>query len=191
MASAEPEMSDRARARWIKACGIAIIALGVGSALLPVSDRLGGSVVIGVLLLVAGAIEMIAGTFRQEVHKFAIAAGGVTAVAGLLFLFNPATHFFLTVTPVIGWLVLRSLILGWTSRRTGGAVRTWTAISAGMDLLLALLLLLGLSIATLVVSIFGPTQPLIASFSWVLAASFVVTGNLLLEVASCERKAGR
>ena len=56
-----------------------------------------------------------------------------------------------------------------------------------MDLLLAVLLFAGLSIATLVVSVFGPTPPLVASFSWVLAASFVVTGNLLLEIANCER----
>jgi len=53
---------------------------------------------------------------------------------------------------------------------------------------LAVLLFAGLSIATLVVSLFGPTQPLIASFAWILAASFVVTGTLLLEVASCERE---
>jgi hypothetical protein len=50
------------------------------------------------------------------------------------------------------------------------------------------LLIAGLSIATIVVSIFGPTPPLVASFSWVLAASFVVNGLLLLEVASCERE---
>jgi hypothetical protein len=58
-----------------------------------------------------------------------------------------------------------------------------------MDFLLAMLLLAGLSIAAIIVSIFGPTPPLIASFAWVLAASFVVTGTLLLEVASCEREA--
>jgi hypothetical protein len=60
------------------------------------------------------------------------------------------------------------------------------SLSAGMDFLLAMLLITGLSIATIVISLFGPTQPLIASFSWVLAASFFVTGSLLLEVASCE-----
>jgi hypothetical protein len=36
-----------------------------------------------------------------------------------------------------------------------------------------------------VVSIFGPTPELVATFAWVLAASFVVNGLLLLEVASC------
>jgi hypothetical protein len=52
---------------------------------------------------------------------------------------------------------------------------------------LAVLLATGLSIATIIVSLFGPTQELIASFAWVLAASFVANGLLLLEVASCER----
>lgn len=188
MATETNSTSDPGRARLIMACGLAIIVLGVGSALLPVADFLKGSTVIGILLLAAGAIEMFAGTLRQQVHKFAIAAGAVTALAGLLFLLNPTTHFFPTVTPVIGWLIVRSLILGWTSRHTGGSVRLWTGLSAGMDLLLAVLLIFGLSIAALVVSVFGPTPQLVASFSWVLAASFVVTGNLLLEVASCERK---
>ena len=54
-----------------------------------------------------------------------------------------------------------------------------------MDLVLALILITGLSITTLIISIFGPTPQLIASFAWVLAASFVVNGLMLLEVASC------
>ena len=60
-------------------------------------------------------------------------------------------------------------------------------ISTLVTLLLAVLLVAGLSIATIIVSLFGPTEPLVASFSWVLAASFVVNGMMLLEVASCER----
>ena len=114
-----------------------------------------------------------------------MAAGGVTALAGLLFVINPETHFFPTVTPVIAWLVIRSMILAVASRETGGSVRMWTGLSAGMDFLLAVLLIAGLSISTIVVSVFGPTPELVASFAWVLAASFVVNGMLLLEVASC------
>jgi predicted membrane channel-forming protein YqfA (hemolysin III family) len=68
-------------------------------------------------------------------------------------------------------------------------VRRWTAISAGIDFLLAALLITGLSISTIVISVFGPTRELVASFAWVLAASFVANGLLLLEVASCEREA--
>lgn len=180
-------MSDLTRAHLIMACGIAIILFGVGAALAPAADGLTGSAVIGLLLLGAGAAELFAGTLRQQVHKFAIAAGAVTALTGLVYLIDPRVRFFESVTPIIVWLLVRSLILAWASRHTGGSVRTWTGLSAGMDFLLAVLLVAGLSIATLVVSIFGPTQSLLASFSWVLAASFVVSGNLLLEVANCER----
>jgi uncharacterized membrane protein HdeD (DUF308 family) len=185
---AETQMSDRMRAALITVAGVAIILLSAGAALLPAAQGVRGSDVIGSLLLVAGIIEFLAGMLRREVRPFAMAAGAVTALAGLLFIVNPTAHFFPTVTLVIAWLVIRSLILAVASRRAEGSVRTWTSLSAGMDFLLALLLIAGLSIATIVVSMFGPTPPLIASFAWFLAASFVVNGLLLLEVASCERE---
>lgn len=181
-------MNDSRRVHLIMLCGIAIIALGAVSAFLPAAEGM-PSATIGILLVIAGGIEIFAGSLRQEVHRFAAAAGAITLFAGILFLLNPSTHFLPTVWPIIGWLIIRSVILFWTSRHTGGSVRTWTGLSAGMDLLLAVLLIAGLSIATIIVGIFGPTKPLIASFAWILAASFVVTGNLLLEVANCERSA--
>jgi hypothetical protein len=91
------------------------------------------------------------------------------------------------VWPIIGWLLIRSLILVAAAVETQGSVRTWTALSGGMDFLLAVLLITGLSVSTIVVSVFGPTRELVATFAWILAASFVVNGMLLLEVASCER----
>lgn len=141
---------------------------------------------IGALLIAAGFIELIAGSLRREARPFAMAAGAVTALAGLLFIVNPQTHFFPMVVPIIGWLLIRSLILAIGSRESGGSVRTWTALSAGMDFLLAVLLAAGLSISTLIISLFGPTTELVASFAWVLAASFVINGLMLLEVASCQ-----
>lgn len=180
------QLSDRTRARGIRVAGLAIILLSAGAALLPAGKSI-SSDMIGALLIAAGLIEAVAGSLRREVRPLAMAAGGVTALAGLLFVVNPETHFFPTVTPVIAWLLVRSLILAIASRESPGSVRTWTALSAGMDFLLAALLVAGLSISTLVVSIFGPTPEMVASFAWVLAASFVVNGLLLLEVASCER----
>jgi hypothetical protein len=179
------DISDRNRARGIRVAGLAIIGLGAGAALLPAEKGISADV-IGALLVAAGLIEVVAGSLRREVRELAMAAGGVTVLAGLLFVINPETQFFPVVTPVIGWLVLRCLILGYASRRLRGSVRNWMALSAGMDLLLAILLIAGLSIAAVVVSVFGPTPPLIASFSWILAASFVVNGLMLLEVASGE-----
>ena len=179
--------SDKTRARGIRVAGIAIILLSAGAALLPAGDTI-SSDMIGGLLIAAGLIEAVAGSLRREVRPFAMTAGAVTALAGLLFIINPETRFFPMVTPIIAWLLLRSLILAIASGESGGTVRTWTGLSAGMDFLLAVLLIAGLSISSIVVSVFGPTPELVASFAWVLAASFVVNGMLLLEVASCERK---
>jgi hypothetical protein len=182
-------ISGRARARGIRVAGLAIIALGACAALMPASKTI-PSDLIGALMIAAGLIETVAGSLRRDVRTYAMTAGGVTAVAGLLFVLNPETHFFPTVWPIIGWLIIRSLILAYASTHLSGSVRKWMGLSAGMDFLLAVLLVTGLSIATIIVSLFGPTEPLVASFSWVLAASFVVNGLLLLEVASCERANG-
>lgn len=179
-------VSGRTRARGLRVAGLAIIGLGAAAALLPAEKGV-SSDVIGALLIAAGLIEMVAGSLRRQVRHLGMMAGAVTVLAGLLFIVNPETHFFPTVMPIVGWLVLRSVILAYAATHSAGSVRRWTAYSAGMDLLLAVLLVTGLSIAALIVSLFGPTPQLIASFSWVLAASFVVNGLMLLEVASCER----
>lgn len=181
--------TNRRRARGLRAAGFAIILLGAGAALLPAGKTI-PSDMIGGLLVAAGLIETVAGSMRREARAFAMAAGIVTSLAGLLFILNPETHFFPTVVPIIGWLMVRSLILAISITETIGSIRTWTAISAGMDFLLAALLIAGLSISTIVISVFGPTRELVASFAWVLAASFVANGLMLLEVASCERGSG-
>ena len=159
--------------------------MAAGAALLPVEKGI-SSDVLAALLIGAGFVEAVAGSLRRQVRTLAMAAGVVTVLAGLLFIINPETHFFPTVVPIAGWLVIRCLLLGFASSQTEGSVRRWIAISAGMDLLLAALLIAGLSIAAVVVSLFGPTPQLVASFAWILAASFVVNGLMLLEVASCE-----
>lgn len=175
---------DRIRARGTRVAGIAIILLSAGAAFLPAGKSI-SSDMIGALLIAAGLIELTAGALRRAVRPFAMAAGAVTALAGLLFVIDHETHFFPRVVPIIGWLLVRSLILIVGSGESTGSVRRWTALSAGMDFLLAVLLTAGLSISTLIISLFGPTPELVASFAWVLAASFVVNGLLLLEVASC------
>lgn len=181
-------LSDRMRARGLRVAAIVIMLLGAGAALLPAGKTI-PSDMIGGLLIAAGLIETVAGSLRREVRTLAMAAGAVTAFAGLLFILNPETHFFPTVWPIVGWLAVRSAILAGEAIETRESVRTWTAMSAGMDFLLAILLITGLSVSTIVVSVFGPTRELVAAFAWVLAASFVVNGLMLLEVASCESDA--
>ena len=184
---AQSDRTIRNRARALRVAGIAIILLSAGAALLPASKTI-SSDLIGGLLIAAGLVETIAGSLRREARALAMAAGCVTTLAGFVFILNPTTHFFPMVTPVIAWLLVRGAILALAVPRTDGSVRTWTMISAGVDLALGLLLIAGLSVTTIVISLFGPTEPLVASFSWFLAASFVANGLLLLEVASCERQ---
>lgn len=190
MTQATPSrVSDRTRARLFSAAGVAIILLGACSALLPILDRSSSPWVVGTLLLVAGLIELLAGTLRNETRVPAMLAGAVTMLAGLMFTANPSGRFVPTVTIVTAWLLARSAVLVVASRLAHGSVRTWIGLSAATDFVLGVVLLAGISIATLVVTLFGPTPGLVASFAWVLALSFVVTGLLMLEIASCEREA--
>jgi uncharacterized membrane protein HdeD (DUF308 family) len=185
--SPTPVRTASRRASLILAAGIAIIMLAAGAALLPFIDRLSGNMLVGWLLLAAGLVESAAATQRHETRLLATLAGAATTTAGLLFVLNPVAHFLPTMTIVTGWLLVRSVILALTCGRAHGAVRMWLGIGAATDLALGLVLLIGLSIATFLVMLFGPTDQIVASFAWVFALSFVVTGILLLEIARCER----
>jgi uncharacterized membrane protein HdeD (DUF308 family) len=166
-----------------------IILIGAGAAILPLIEWVTGSFLIGSLLVAGGLIEMFAGALRRPVQVMAMSAGGVTVLAGLLFLLDPVVHFTPVIYIIIAWLVVRSIILLLASRWAATSpVRFWTIVSAATDFVLALLLLAGLSIATIVVLFFGPTPEFIASFAWVLALSFLGTGLMLINVANCERR---
>jgi hypothetical protein len=186
--STETATSSRKRHRLLAACGAIIILISGGAALLPAIDPDGGADIVGALLFSAGLVEIYAGTLHWRAKGLAALAGAVTAIAGVLFALNRGTHFMGTAVVVSGWLVLHSLILFAVGSRSGGSVRAWTMASATMDLFLAMLLFIGLSISTLIVALFGPTSQVVAGFAWILALSFIVTGVMLLEVAACERR---
>ena len=177
------------RARWIGAAGWLILLLSAGSALLPLYAKTHGSAIIATLLVLAGITEIFAGSLRHETRRLAMLAGAITTLAGILFATGSATHFLSMLSIIAGWLFLRSIVLIFAARLERGSVRGWTALSAATDLVLALVLVVGLSIATLIVTLFGATSQMIASFAWVLALSFIATAMLLLEVASCARAA--
>jgi hypothetical protein len=181
---------SRIRARGTYAAGIALILLSAGAALLPVEKGISPDV-IGALLLAAGLIEIVAGSLRRQTRILAMLAGGVTAAAGLLFVIDQEARFFPTVNIIVAWLVLRGIALAIASRRTDGSVRRWTLIAAATDFLLAILLLIGLSLAAVVILLFGPTPAIVATFSWIVALSFVATGLLMFEIANCERSDAR
>lgn len=175
------------RAKRIASAGWFILLLSAGSALLPLYGKNHSSLIIGTLLVLAGLTEIFAGTLRHETRRLAMLAGALTTLAGVLFATDNATQFLSTISIIAGWLFLRSLVLIQAARLEHGSVRKWTAIAAATDLVLALILAVGLSIVTLIVSLFGATPSLITSFAWILAASFIATAMLLLEVAACAR----
>jgi uncharacterized membrane protein HdeD (DUF308 family) len=183
-----PTANGANRANWIAAAGWLILLLATGSALLPAVGPANGALIIGMLLVAAGLAEAFAGSLRHETRKLAMLAGIVTALAGLLFATEGRTGFLSTLSIIAIWLALRGIILGIAATLEHGSVRVWTGLSAAMDLALAMILIVGLSIASLVVMLFGATPRLIASFAWVLALSFVLNGLMLLEVASIARR---
>lgn len=187
MTAAAARVEHAVPGRRAGVAGWFVIALSAGTALLPTVDLRHGALVIGTLLLFAGAAEIIAGTARRETRGLSILAGSITMLAGLLFSTDPATKFLPTLTIVMSWLFLRSMVLAMACLWLRGSVQRWTGLSALTDFILALILAIGLSISTLIVALFGATPPLIASFAWILAVSFVATGLYLLEVASCQR----
>lgn len=164
--------------------------LSAGAALLPILGGAPGALAIGGLLILAGVVELLAGSLRHETKRLAMLAGAVTTVAGMLFAFNLDGDLLPSVTVVTFWLFARSVILLITSRLAHGSVKTWLGLAAAMDFGLGVVLLTGLSITTLVVTLFGPMPQLVTGFALVLALSFVATGALLLEVASCEQESG-
>lgn len=176
----------RTRHRLIAGCGAIIILLSAGSALLPAIDPDAGAAIIGSLLLCAGVVEIFAGTLHWRAKGLAALAGGVTVLAGLLLAFNRDSHFMGTALVVTGWLIVRGLVLIAAGYKSLSSVRAWTLSSAAMDLMLAALLLIGVSISNLVVALFGPTSQVVAGFAWILALSFIVTGAMLLEIAASE-----
>lgn len=181
-------MDNRARSHWIGAAGWFIVGLAAGAAALPFLGPSQAAAVIGGLLIVAGLIEIGGGMLRQQSRGLAMLAGVITVIAGLLFSTEQASQFVPKLIIISGWLFLRSLVLAAATLREGGSVRFWTGLSAAVDFILALLLFAGVSVAALIVVLFGPTQPMIAHFAWILAISFVATGTMLLEIASCARR---
>lgn len=190
MSSSPPASQDGARARWISAAGWLIILVSAGAALLPLIGPAAGALVIGGMLILAGLIELLAGTKRRQTRNLAMLAGGITIGAGFLFLTDQATQFAPTLIIIAGWLFLRSITLAIACARETGSVRFWTGLAAATDFILAVVTVVGLSAAVLVISLFGRTEPMIAQFAWVLAISFVATGGMLVEVARCARSEG-
>ena len=184
----ESPAGSQAGSGRIAMAGWLIILLAGGAATLPALSPAQGALVIGAMLVLAGLVETFAGMQRTQTRKLAMLAGAITVAAGLLFATDQATKFAPTLLIIAGWLFLRSVTLAAACALEYGSVKFWTGLAAGADFLLAFLLAVGFSAATLVISLFGATQQMVAQFAWILALSFLATGAMLLEVARCAKR---
>ena len=103
-----------------------------------------------------------------------------TVLAGIRLVADPRASFFPVLNMVILWLVVRSAALAYAAMRCKAPLQGFFFLSAVTDFLLAVLLLAGIPIALVVAGLFGQTSEIIETFAWVLAASFVATGVLLI-----------
>jgi len=184
-------LSDQARKAIIRGAGVLILLLAAGSALLPLERGLEGRLVVGFLLLAAGVIELVAAGVRKIHKPVAFVAGVATVLAGLRLVADPHASFFPVLNMVILWLIVRSAALAYAAMRCHPPLQGFFILSAATDFILAVLLLVGLPIALIVAGLFGQTSEIIETFAWVLAASFVATGVLLIAAAPAEASEGR
>jgi len=179
-------MSTTTRTLVIRFAGVLIFLLAFGSALLPMASHIRANTIIGILLAVAGAIELAAVFARRGHHLTSVIAAGASVLAGLRLLADPHANFLTILNFVILWLVVRSAALLVSSRHSPRPLCTWVYLAAAVDLGLAILLLAGLPVAVLIYGLFGTTDEIVATFAWVFAASFIAAGWLLIAAAPLE-----
>jgi uncharacterized membrane protein HdeD (DUF308 family) len=175
----------------IRGAGVLIVLLAFGAALLPLEHDVEGRLVVGWLLVAAGAIELGAAQARRIHRPTASIAGAATVLAGLRLVLDPRAGFFPVLNLVILWLIVRAAALAFAASRCKGSLQNWFILAAATDFLLAVLLLSGMPIALVVWGLFGRTSEIVATFAWVLAVSFVATGAMLIAVAPAEATEGR
>jgi len=176
-------MTEAKRKTIIGAAGAAILLLALGALLLPMQHDIPGRVIVGWLLIAAGAIEGAAAAARRRHRPTAAIAAIATLLIGIRMIVDPVRGFLPVMNLVILWLVVRGAALLFASARSRPPLAGWLGLAAATDLTLAIALLVGLPIALLVVGLFGPTPQIIATFAWVFGFSFIATGVLLLAIA--------
>lgn len=176
-------MSDQHHKTLTAGAGLLIMLLAVGALLLPLQPAVPGRLVVGWLLIAAGAIELATSFVRRRHRKSVALAAAATLLVGIRLAADPSADFFAMLNMVILWLVVRGAALLFSAARTDRPLKNWISLAAATDLLLALGLLAGLPVALLVYGLFGPTPQIVATFAWVFGASFVATGALLLAIA--------
>lgn len=179
IAAPEPGAGGAATAPLALGSGMVTFLVALAAAFLPLLESIPKGAFLGALLLVAGLIELaFAGPrVRDPVGTAAAASGGITALAGLLFILVPNAGFFPVAPVITAWLLVRgACVLALTLPIRGTWTRSWLLLSGGVDILLGLLLAKGIRATAFVSVLFGPTREMVASFALILALSFAFTG---------------
>ena len=166
-----------------RAAGYAIMLAALATALLPAGNFERGPAIVGSLLVVVGFLETVANSLRAKGKSSAMAAGAVSIAAGILIFVQPVATFVTTVYVVIGWLAIRALLLAISALEIPRRIDLAPLAVAALDIALAGIVWLGFTASTLILVLFGPTEPIIANFAWILAISFVTAGLLLVSLA--------
>lgn len=177
-------MSTQARTALIRLAGVLIMLLAAGAALLPMAQHIPGRTVVGLMLIAAGAIELVAVAARTHGHRIGQGLAAVASViAGLRLVLDDGANFFTVLNLVILWLVIRAGALFVSGLKSHRPLCNWTFFAAAVDFFMAVVLLGGLPVAVLIYGLFGQTGEIVATFAWIVAASFVATGLLLVAAA--------
>ena len=184
--------SHTPRPGLVTAAGIAIILLGVGAAALPFLDRVAGNRVVGSLLLAAGnGRDVRRLPARPDPDPRARSPGAVTTVAGVLFLIEPGDAFRADDQH-------RHRLAAGARADPRASPRCALTVGAALDRHFRRDRLRARPAAAGRPVDRDPDRHLVradpymvASFAWIFALSFFITGGLLLEIASCEREQRR
>jgi uncharacterized membrane protein HdeD (DUF308 family) len=176
--------------RWTLISGCVTLLLAFVAFFLPDIEWAPSGGIVGWLLLIAGLFELAFGWKRglDAVGDAAVGSGLVTALAGLLFVANPMAGHLPVANVVMVWLFVRGAwVLAMSLRARSQRLSPWLALTGAVDVLLGSALLSDLPIAVLVHILFGPTRDIVARFSLLLAASFLVTSISQIAIALAER----
>ena len=176
---------------WTLGSGLVTLLLALAAIFITIVEEDSKSGLVGWLLVVAGGAELVLGAKRglDLPGRAAVISGLITALSGAIFIALPPSGYIPVANVVIGWLLLRGLwivVSAWRARARR-AIAAWMGFSGIADLLLGLALILKLSIASLVLTLFGPTPEVVASFAIILAASFAATGVSQVAIAMLEK----
>ncbi|MDX1680221.1 MAG: DUF308 domain-containing protein [Akkermansiaceae bacterium] len=141
------ERTHNRRGSVLKTEGIILILLGAAAILLPNAFTLAIELLVGAILLVGGLVTMIRGFQLSGISGSAAAVilGLLSAIAGLLFLFNPAGGMIsLTIVLAVLFLLQGFAEIAAGSSNAQGSAKGWLLISGIAGVVVALLLLFGL-----------------------------------------------